>query len=113
VKGGAAVTSDKYDAFINAPFLGFPVGTVFDAGSETRWGGVIGIGVEYAFNQNWSLGLEYDHLFMGDRTVTTAAVGTVGLVAGSLSRNENIRQDVDLFTARLNYKFGGPVVARY
>jgi len=26
---------------------------------------------------------------------------------------DNIRQNVDLFTARLDYKFGGPVVARY
>jgi len=26
---------------------------------------------------------------------------------------DNIRQDVDLFTARVNYKFGGPIVARY
>jgi outer membrane immunogenic protein len=27
--------------------------------------------------------------------------------------SDHIKQDVDLFTARLNYKFGGPVVARY
>jgi outer membrane immunogenic protein len=50
VKGGAAVTSDRYDAFTNAVFMAFPVGTAFDQGSETRWGGVIGIGGEYAFN---------------------------------------------------------------
>ena len=26
---------------------------------------------------------------------------------------DHIKEDVDLFTARVNYKFGGPVVARY
>jgi outer membrane immunogenic protein len=26
---------------------------------------------------------------------------------------DHIKEDVDLFTVRVNYKFGGPVVARY
>ena len=34
-------------------------------------------------------------------------------VAGVFDGTDRIRQDVDLFTARINYKFGGPVVARY
>jgi outer membrane immunogenic protein len=113
VKGGAAVTHDKYDAFTTAPFLGFPAGTAFDRGSETRWGGTIGVGGEYAFSPNWSFGVEYNHLFMGNRTVNTTAVGNLGLVAGSPTRGIDIRQDVDMVTARINYRFGGPVVARY
>jgi outer membrane immunogenic protein len=32
---------------------------------------------------------------------------------GALFNAENIRQDVDLFTARVNYRFGGPIVAKY
>ena len=35
------------------------------------------------------------------------------IVLGALSRGETIRQDVDVVTARINYRFGGPVVARY
>jgi outer membrane immunogenic protein len=50
---------------------------------------------------------------MGTRSVTTRAVGTLGLVAGAVSRGIDIRQDVDIVTARINYKFGGPVVAKY
>jgi outer membrane immunogenic protein len=113
VKGGAAVTHDKYDAITNAPFGAFPTGTLFDQGSETRWGGVVGVGGEFAFSPNWSLALEYDHLFMGNRNLNFTAAGNLGLVAGSLTRGENIRQDVDMVTARINYRFGGPVVARY
>jgi outer membrane immunogenic protein len=30
-----------------------------------------------------------------------------------LSRTDHIRQDVDMVTARLSYKFGGPVIAKY
>ena len=30
-----------------------------------------------------------------------------------LNYSERIRQDVDMVTARINYRFGGPVVAKY
>ena len=44
---------------------------------------------------------------MQDRTYTFTTPG--GVFFGT----DRIGQDVDLVTARLNYKFGGPVVARY
>ena len=99
VKGGAAVTDNKYTANSTLPPL---VG--IDTASETRWGAAVGVGFEYAFAYNWSLGFEYDHLFMGNNDVVSS---TGFLIA------DHIKEDVDLFTARLNYKFGGPVVARY
>ena len=98
-KGGAAVTDNHYTAISTLPPL---IG--FDVASESRWGATLGAGVEYAFAQNWSLGFEYDHLFMGNRDVNSA---TGFLIA------DHIKEDVDLFTARLNYKFGGPGFARY
>jgi len=101
VKGGAAVTSNSYR--INN-FAGALVGVT---GDDTRWGGTIGAGLEYAFAPNWSVGVEYNHLFMQDRTYTFTTPG------GAFFGTDRIRQDVDLVTARLNYKFGGPTVARY
>jgi outer membrane immunogenic protein len=50
---------------------------------------------------------------MGTQNVTLTAFGNLGLPPGSLTRMDSIRQDVDMFTARINYKFGGPVVAKY
>ena len=47
---------------------------------------------------------------MGNRNVTL--ISTLPPV-GSVSRVDNVRQDVDLVTVRINYRFGGPVVARY
>jgi outer membrane immunogenic protein len=108
VKGGAAVTSDKYQWTVT------DTGALFDSVNETRWGGVIGTGIEFGFAPNWSIGLEYDHLFMGNHNLTFTSAGVLaGIPAGAVFRNDTIRQDVDLVTARINYRFGGPVVARY
>jgi outer membrane immunogenic protein len=114
VKGGAAVTNDTYEGFLSGATAPLAAGAIFDRASETRWGGVVGVGAEYGFAPNWSFALEYDHLFMGERTVTTTAVPTGLLVpVGSPLRDERIRQDVDMVTARINYRFGGPIVAKY
>ena len=99
VKGGAAVARDEYGS--TTP------GFLPDYGSETRWGGVVGIGLEYGFTANWSLAFEYDHLFLGNRNVNFYTA--TGVFDGS----DRIRQDVDMVTARINYRFGGPVIAKY
>lgn len=101
IKGGAAVTENRYEH----RFTGTNV--LFDSARETRWGAVVGVGLEYGFTPNWSFGVEYNHMFMGDRDVSFTNA------AGVLSTVDNISQDVDVVTARINYKFGGPVVARY
>ncbi|UGY12737.1 outer membrane protein [Bradyrhizobium septentrionale] len=102
VKGGAAVTSNRYDIWTT---LG---GVNVASASSTRWGGTVGVGFEYGFAPNWSVGLEYDRLFMGDANNSFSVVNPI--VAGAANR---ISQDVDLLTIRLNYRFGGPAVARY
>ncbi len=100
-KGGAAMTHDNYNGISNV------TGLVFDRASETRWGGAVGTGVEIAFAPGWSVGVEYDHLFMGSGNVNLA------FVSAPIIRSESIKQDVDMATVRINYTFGGPVVARY
>ncbi|MCL2715176.1 MAG: outer membrane beta-barrel protein [Alphaproteobacteria bacterium] len=49
-----------------------------------RWGGTIGVGAEYAVSQNWSVGAEYNHLFVNK---------------------------TDMALLRMNYRIGGPVMA--
>jgi outer membrane immunogenic protein len=101
VKGGGAVTHDKYNGLVTAS------GVVLDQAQETRWGGTVGTGVEVSFAPNWSVALEYDHLFLGSRNNTF--VNSVG----TLTRVDNIRQDVDMGTVRVNYRWGGPVISKY
>jgi len=102
LKGGAAVASDKYDGSFTA------IGVVFDRARGTRWGGVIGTGIEVGFAPNWSVGFEYDHAFMG-----TTDVNFTATPVAFFSRTERVSQDIDMATVRINYRFGGPVVARY
>ena len=113
VKGGAAVTRDVYEDFSSV------IGGVIGArATETRWGGTVGAGLEFGFASNWSLGVEYDHLFMGTRTLGLTAVvpfnvNQFAVAAGGVAVTDRIRQDVDMFTVRLNYRFGGPIIAKY
>jgi outer membrane immunogenic protein len=104
VKGGAAVTDNKYEGLLTG------TGIVVDRATDSRWGGTVGVGMEYGFAPNWSAGIEYDHLFMGRQNKQFTSVF---LVPGLNTRNDSIRQDVDLVTVRVNYRWGGPVIAKY
>jgi outer membrane immunogenic protein len=95
-KGGAAVVGTKYDVFSTA------TGGLLASNSDTRWGGTVGAGLEFGFAPNWSVGVEYNHIFLSDKDITFAGLKT-----------DRIRQDVDMGLVRLNYKFGGPLVAKY
>jgi outer membrane immunogenic protein len=51
VKGGAAVTDDKYRGTVTTKG-----GALFDSANETRWGGVVATGLEFGFAPNWPVG---------------------------------------------------------
>jgi outer membrane immunogenic protein len=111
-KGGAAVTHDKYSGSLTTPIAFLPT-LNFDGASQTRWGGAVGTGVEIGFAPGWSVAFEYDHLFMGSHNNTfTFNTGLPAPLVGT-SRTDNIKQDVDMGTVRVNYTFGGPIVAKY
>ena len=105
VKGGAAVANQRFDIFNTATGIG-----LFQA-ERTRWGGVIGVGLEYGFAPNWTAGIEYDYLFResDSRTFLTPNLAVASVTA-------NTRTDISLITGRISYKFGGygaPIAARY
>ena len=106
LKGGIATTDNRFDVTTIA------TGVNAASASSERWGGTIGIGWEYGFAPNWSAGIEYDHLFMGDANNSFSVANP--LLAGALNR---ISQDVDMVTVRINYRFGGygapPIVSKY
>ncbi len=108
VKGGAAVVGDRYRGY------GVATGLEFDRASETSWGGTVGAGFEFGFAPNWSVGFEYDHLFLGNRTISFTGSGNF-LVApiGAATRSERISQDVDIGLVRVNYRWGGPIITQY
>lgn len=96
-KGGAAVQAIDYTSTLIATGASSTTG-------NTRWGATVGAGIEYAFNPNWSVGFEYNHIFATNSNVTFTGVA---------ASTDRIRLDTDLFTGRINYRFGGPVATRY
>jgi outer membrane immunogenic protein len=94
IKGGAAVVGDKYNTFTTA------TNVLVDSANTTRWGGTVGAGLEYGFAPNWSVGVEYDHLFLGNKNLNFVTA------AGASTMTHNISQDVDIGLVRVNYRFG-------
>ena len=93
-KGGAAVTDNRYDLLATA--TGAVGATATDS---SRWGATGGVGLEYGFTPNWSVAVEYDHLFTDRRIINYTVAG-----AGTLPAR--VSGDTDIVTARLNYRFG-------
>jgi outer membrane immunogenic protein len=104
VKGGAAVANQRWDLF------NVPTGIGINQAERTRWGGTVGTGVEYGFAPNWSVALEYDYLF---RVSNSSTFLTPALAPDITAITANTRSDVNMVTARINYRFGGLGVPRY
>jgi outer membrane immunogenic protein len=68
------------------------------------WDG-FGVGFEYGFTPNRSAGIEYDYLWR------VSSSNTLSTPLLSLNVTSNTKSDVDMMTTRINYRFGGPVVA--
>lgn len=105
-KGGVALTSNTYEGFITNNLV------VFDKGETGRVGASAGVGFEYALTQNWSAGVEYNHLFLAEKDYTRNSAAPAPVINGS----GRITADADMVTFRVNYRFGGPapaVAARY
>jgi outer membrane immunogenic protein len=82
---------------------------------QWRSGFVVGAGVEYAFDRNWILGVEYNYMDFGRGSDWTQFNRTGAGAVFNAALPEIHRDDVTMqtVTARLSYKFNGPVVARY
>jgi outer membrane immunogenic protein len=115
VKGGAAWMHTDHSFSVPAAGLGLgapglPGGSV--SGSTTALGWVLGLGAEYAFDHNWSAFIEYDYIDFDKKNVALdfgVGVGAPGLAVA----NVDFKNKLSIAKVGINYKFGGPVVARY
>lgn len=88
------------------------VAGVFESRSSTTpLGWVLGLGAEYAFDHNWSAFIEYNYIEFDKKTV----VWDLSPLAGGVTTiaNVDIKNKLSIAKIGVNYKFGGPVVARY
>lgn len=105
--GGAAyggVSTDVTDTFTPAFF-----GVYKGSASDTRVGWSAGFGVERALTSNWFLRGEYLHIDLGKSNVTIADP----LLPPPDSVTYSFHHVADTIRVALDYKFGGPVAARY
>lgn len=81
------------------------------ADSTTKSGWTAGAGFDWMFMPSWSVGVEYLHVDLGATTLAQGASVSGGLAfPASQTRFEN---KSDIVRAKVNWHFGGPVVARY
>lgn len=78
------------------------------SGAQTNWhnGWTVGAGWEYGITQNWIVGVEYDYAAFETKSYQLA-----GASPGVYTFDAKPR-DVQSVVVRLNYKFGGPVMAK-
>jgi outer membrane immunogenic protein len=86
----------------SVPPIPAPGGTV-ESVSNTRTGWTAGAGVEWGLTQNWTARVEYLYLDLGSATS----------VFPLSNRQETGSLTMNVARFGVNYKFGGPVVAKY
>ena len=77
-------------------------GQTLSSTTTNNFGWTAGVGVEWAFAGNWSARAEYDYIGLQNQSVTVAG----GPPSTAIRININNRS-ISMFTAGLNYKFGG------
>ncbi|RJF69912.1 outer membrane protein [Rhodopseudomonas palustris] len=105
--GGLAYGEVEYAA--NTSFL--PIGTIQypTSFSKTKVGWTVGAGAEWAFAPNWSAKLEYLHYDLGNEST----------IANPIPANPPFqvaydwKTSGDLVRVGINYRWGGPILAKY
>jgi outer membrane immunogenic protein len=70
-------------------------GFVFRSVHANSSGGDVGVGFEYMFAPNWTFWVEWDHIFLNNRTIDFVEF------------SDNIRRDFDKVLFGVNWRFGG------
>ena len=84
----------------------FPItGGELTSKETTTWGWTVGLGLEYMIAQNWSAKIEYMHY----------GFDSLNAPIGSLALLQPVALGVRIDTVKvgINYRWGGPIVARY
>ncbi len=110
--GGAAIADVKANFVFTDTFA-----TAAESAAirDTRVGWTAGAGAEYAVGNGWSFKAEYLYVDLGRSTVTstnlTAFPAALAFPTNVYTHSVDLKSNI--VRVGLNYKFGGPVVARY
>ncbi|MGA2257303.1 MAG: outer membrane protein [Thermoguttaceae bacterium] len=104
--GGLAVTHLNYSTLFTSAAGNFETANL----STTRTGWTVGGGLEYAWSANWSAKIEYLYMNFGNASIS-APDFFLGVQDGTITNSVHLTSN--LVRAGLNYRFGGPIVAKY
>ena len=103
--GGLAYGEVATNATIGAALSPF-------SATDTKAGYTVGAGIEGAIGGNWTAKLEYLYVDLG-RVSGSFATAIPALGGGTLASNYSSRITDNVLRVGVNYKFTGPVIARY
>ena len=107
--GGFAYGEVENSAVFTGP--GGGVAQFVGRNKDIRTGYTVGGGIEHMFTPNWSVKAEYLYYDLGSSTINVNVIPGSG--GGGTGYDSRFRNDGHIVRAGLNYKFGGPIVARY
>jgi outer membrane immunogenic protein len=107
--GGLAYGSIKTSAALSGFNANGVAVASFGSNTETRVGWTVGAGVEGMITRNWTAKLEYLYMDLGRHDAGTFTLAPASAIAANVS--SNFRDQI--LRVGFNYKFDGPVVAKY
>jgi opacity protein-like surface antigen len=114
-KGGGAVVHNDVMVTANHGFGGVPDGSN-NASSLTRWGWLLGAGLEQALSPAWSMKFEYSYVGLGDKDLDTPAsisVTPLGVISPVAGATTSIDQNEQTVKVGLNYRLGADPYATF
>ncbi|MGA2892379.1 MAG: outer membrane protein [Xanthobacteraceae bacterium] len=107
VRGRAGYAFDRVLLYLTAGGVFGSVQTTFNGVTTTRTqeGWTAGLGVEYAFAQNWTAKLEYLYADLGSTSVNCSSAGCLAVPPAGTPINASVSLTDSLVRVGVNYKF--------
>lgn len=104
VKAGAAAAHQRHVLEQTAPGLA----QILTSGRHHHAGVLLGAGIEYALNRNWSMKAEYDFIDFGRENIITYGTASGAFFTGNVIAPSTVRQQLHLAKLGVNYRFAPP-----
>lgn len=108
VESTGTVNVSTTTAFLpNGPVVGTTVASASASNNTTHAGWTVGAGAEWVISGPWTAKVEYLYVDLGTVSNSFTGLGALALLGTSSHVTDNIAR------IGINYRFGGPVVAKY
>ena len=117
LKGGWGWANDRFSIHSTTASFSTPPYTTYGYAdiTDTRWGPMVGAGIEHALDAHWSAKIEYDYLDLGTKNYTfngtvIAPVPPFPTTTAATAVSTDVSQHVHMIKFGINYRFGSYAV---